>query len=315
MATVSQKGTQKKNKGGRPRKHAKPGSTATTWKKISQPVSTHHYEVNSQGQVRRLKADGTYYDVKPWLNSGNAYLSVYIYGVKGATRNRKKVYVHRLIADAFVPGKSKGKVVHHTVGPHSNTKQTLQWVTPSQNLKARKFFNDDGSRKKRKTKTAKVQKKVKVPAQKEEIGDRDLKIQKKLESKPPEKLPLPKPQKIPKQMPPKKQDKPKPAAIDLTKDDKVERKKTAVPVKTKADKSWDWPWAKKLNWLKAKRKDFMKAWAKFRKANPKVNKKNFATIYKQVSGKDIGKEVEHSHNKVWGPKFRNAMKVISEKYK
>ena len=217
MAKVLPKGTQKKNKGGRPRKHAKPGSTGTTWKRISQPVSTHHYEVNSSGGVRRLKADGTYYDVKPWLNSGNAYMSVYIYGVKGATRNRKKVYVHRLIADAFVPGKSKGKVVHHTVGPQSNTSKTLQWVTPSQNLKARKFFNDDGSRKKRKPKTAKVAKKVKVPAQKVEPEERNLKVAKKLDTKPPEKIPLPKPQNIQKKPPAKKQEQKKPAATKIAK--------------------------------------------------------------------------------------------------
>ena len=213
MAKASQSANPKKNKGGRPRKHASPGNTGITWKKLSQPVSTHHYEVSSQGQVRRRKADGSWYNVKPWLNSGNAYLSVYIYGVKGATRNRKKMYLHRLIAQEFVPGRSAGKVVHHTVGPQSNTKGTLQWVTPSENLKARKFFNDDGSRKKRKPKTARPAKKVKVPAQKVTPAERSLKIGRKMDTSPPEKKPLPKPQNIKKVKPAPKQKQ----TIDLTK--------------------------------------------------------------------------------------------------
>ena len=141
---ASQPGTQKKNPGGRPRKNT-PGSTSSTWKPLSQPVSTHRYEINSQGAIRRLKADGSYYNIKPFV-SGGPYASVYIYGVKGATRNRKRCYVHRLVAQEFVKGRKPGNVVHHKVSPASNTAATLEWVTPSQNSKARTFFNHDGTR-------------------------------------------------------------------------------------------------------------------------------------------------------------------------
>ena len=153
----------KKNKGGRPRKNVAKGSGSSglQWKKITNPVSTHHYEVNTQGQVRRLLKSGQYYDLKPWI-TGGPYSAVYLTGVKGATRNRKKVYVHRLVATHFIKDKKPGEVVHHLVGPHSNTKNTLDWVPVSENNKARKYFNEDGTRKLRR----KVKHKVNVPNEK-----------------------------------------------------------------------------------------------------------------------------------------------------
>ena len=314
MEKASQKGIPKKNKGGRPRKHAKAGSTAITWKKLSQPVSSHTYEVSSQGQVRRLKADGTYYDIKPWLNSGNAYLSVYIYGVAGATRNRKKVYVHKLVAQEFVAGRSKGKVVHHTIGPQSNTKSTLQWVTPSENLKARKFFNDDGTRKKRKPKTARLRKKVKVPAQRVSDAERSLKVNQKLDTQPPEKKVLPKPVNIKQQPAPKKQEKQKVAAIVPAK--VVKKRIKRMPNEAdKRDKSWNWIWTRKLNWLKKNRPAFMKTWSRFRKANRLVTAKNLNVVYKLVTKKKLEKEVANSPAAQWDTKFRRAMKVITDYYK
>ena len=304
----------KKNLGGRPRKHAKPGKVTTHWKKITYPLSTHTYEVSTTGQVRRLKADGTYYDVKPWLNSGNAYLSVYIYGVKRTKRNRKKVYVHRLIADAFVPGKSKGKVVHHTVGPHSNTKNTLQWVSPSENLKARKFFNDDGTRKKRKpntknAKSANQNKKGTNIALTATDAERNAELRMKMSAKAPQPLKRLKGKRREKYVPKKQQNK-KVEAIDLTKDEKK------LPDEIKGyDKSWDWPFSKKLKWLKQNRKDFMKVWAKFRKDNPKVTKNNIVQIYRKVSGKSLQIFIERSPAAKWNSQIRAAMKKITAEYK
>ena len=40
-----------------------------------------------------------------------------------------------------------------------------------------------------------------------------------------------------------------------------------------------------MKWLMDNRPEFMHAWEKFREANPKVNKKNFVQIYKQVTKK------------------------------
>ena len=156
------------NKGGRPRKHGSARSGAEHWKPITEPSSKHHYEISSQGQVRRKLKNGEYYNLKAWV-TGGPYAAVYLTGIAGATRNRKKVYVHRLVANHFnKASKKKGNVVHHTVGPHSNTKKTLKWVTPSENNKARRFFTDDG---KRKSKVARKMPKVEknVPAKAQQV--------------------------------------------------------------------------------------------------------------------------------------------------
>ena len=152
-AKLSPRVNQKRNKGGRPRINGKGirGNTSTIWKPISRPVSTLKYEINNRGEVRRELKYGGYTPVKPWI-TGGPYAAVYIYGIKGPAHNRKKVYIHRLVADHFVAGKSNTKVVHHLVGPSTNTAKALQWVTPSENNKARKFFNDDGSRKQKRKK-------------------------------------------------------------------------------------------------------------------------------------------------------------------
>ena len=137
-----------KNKGGRPRKSGN-GPNSERWKQITQPASVHHYEIFSSGLVRRKLKNGKYYNLKAWV-TGGPYAAVYLAGIKGATRNRKKVYVHRLVADHFLKqSKAPNKVVHHEVGPSSNTSKTLKWVTPSENNKARRFFTDDGQRKRR----------------------------------------------------------------------------------------------------------------------------------------------------------------------
>ena len=154
------------NKGGRPRV-GRPKAVKLRWKPIVNPKSKHTYEVSSQGEVRRQKKDGDYYLVKPWF-SKSPYAAVYIYGVPGATRGRKKAYVHRLVAEAFVPGKSAGKVVHHTQGPSNNAAHGLKWTSVDENLKARKYFNPDGSRKQKSVPAEKkgVHKPVQKPAQK-----------------------------------------------------------------------------------------------------------------------------------------------------
>ena len=70
-----------KNKGGRPRKNASSGiKSSVYWKKIEAPRSRHHYEVSSQGEVRRKKKDGTWYNLKPWV-TGGPYAAVYLTGM------------------------------------------------------------------------------------------------------------------------------------------------------------------------------------------------------------------------------------------
>ena len=280
-AKASQKGTQKKNKGGRPRKNGSGtrGSTSITWKRISQPVSTHHYEVSSMGGVRRLLKTGQYYDLKPWV-TGGPYAAVYLTGIKGATRGRKKCYVHKLVADHFVPGKASNKVVHHTVGPHSNTKNTLQWVTPSQNNNARRFFTDDG---KRKVKKARPPKKT---------------IEKLHRSAAPQKTaPVPK-EKPPKPKPKPQVQKPKPQPKYSLPND---------PDEYYEEETWD----EKIGWLLRKHPPFKKAWKDFlKKFKGVVKLKNFKKKFREATGKSL-KLGEHPA--AWNTRMISAMNEIERR--
>ena len=201
--------------------------------------------------MRRLLKNGNWYNVKPWV-TGGPYAAVYIYGVKGATRGRKKVYVHRLVAQHFVKGKRPGNVVHHKVGPANNTANALEWVTPSENNKARKYFTDDG---KRKTKAVKKKQKVKVNVP-------SPKIQDKKPAEPKEKPPVPKPV-----APPQKHNNKKlPSDPDLF---YPEEKFT-----------------QKIKYLKENSPPFKKAWEEFRtKMKKSIGGRNFEAKFKEATGK------------------------------
>ena len=276
-----QKGIQKKNKGGRPRKNGSGtrGSTSITWKRISQPVSTHHYEVSSMGGVRRLLKTGQYYDLKPWV-TGGPYAAVYLTGIKGATRGRKKCYVHKLVADHFVPGKASNKVVHHTVGPHSNTKNTLQWVTPSENNNARKFFTDDGKRKVKKARPPKKTiKNVPPPAAPQKTA------------------PAPK-EKPPKPEPKPKVQKPKPQPKYSLPND---------PDEYYEEETWD----EKLGWLLKNHPPLKKAWTRFLKTmKGVVKRKNFKKKFREATGKSL-KLGEHPS--AWNTRMISAMYEIERR--
>ena len=203
------------------------------------------------GGVRRLLKTGEYYDLKPWV-TGGPYAAVYLTGIKGATRGRKKCYVHKLVADHFVPGKANNKVVHHTVGPHSNTKNTLQWVTPSENNKARRFFTDDGKRKVKNVAAKKIPKKN-VPA-------------------------------------PAAPKKPAPARIKKA-EPKREVAKVQKPDKRLPDDPNEFfnapTFLHKLTYLHKNWPPMKKAWKEFRLKVRSVNQKNFEAKFREATGKTL----------------------------
>ena len=151
---------------------------------------------------------------------------------------------------------------------------------------------------------------MKVPVQPVTEAERDLKVNRKLDTQPPKKKSMPKPVNIKQKRVPKKQEKPKAAA---TAPAKVVKR---LPGEEKGyHKSWDWVWTQKLNWLKKKRHAFAVTWSHFRKANPDVTAKNLNVAYKHATKKDLLKEVEHSPAAQWETKFRRAMKAITKFYK
>jgi hypothetical protein len=109
----------KKSAGGRPKKldASSDPSTHKDLKPISSVATGHQYFVSKGGAVYRKLKTGKMYELKPWYG-GSPYKQVYLYRVAGVKNKygRQKQYVHKLVADAFIP-KEKGKeFVHHVNG-------------------------------------------------------------------------------------------------------------------------------------------------------------------------------------------------------
>ena len=119
---------------------------------------------------------------------------MYLYGFPNVTRNRKKVYIHRLVAEHFVKGRKAGEVVHHKQGPANNAASAREWVSVEENAKAKKYFNPDGTRKKKVHVPApnaqKIKGDLKAPGAKKPAPPKpDVKKQDKPPEKPPVQLP------------------------------------------------------------------------------------------------------------------------------
>lgn len=97
------------------------------------------YEVSNTGKVRvkdRMTKNGSGMylkkgkELKP-VNNGNGYLRIHL-KQDGKT---KKEYVHRLVANAFIPNpESKPFINHLDNNPLNNKVDNLEWCTPKENV-------------------------------------------------------------------------------------------------------------------------------------------------------------------------------------
>ena len=108
-----------------------------TWKAVKGYEGL--YEVSDHGRVRSLgrdmvRRDGYRYVMpqrilRHWLTRGYPTVSLSRDG------KVKKLYVHRLVASAFLPMiRGKREVNHLDVNPQNNLLSNLEWVTPSENV-------------------------------------------------------------------------------------------------------------------------------------------------------------------------------------
>ena len=269
----------KKNKGGRPRKNAASrGRPGIQWKTITDPPgSLNHYEVSNQGEVRRKLKSGLYTPVKAWV-TGGPYAAVYLYGYPNVTRNRKKVYIHRLVATHFVKGRKKGEVVHHKQGPANNTAAALEWVSVEENQKARKYFNPDGSRK------AKGKNRVPGPnALKEKGGGKASKAEKEEKPKDVAKKPV---QKLP------------------GRQENLPDQDHFIPG-TETDKG-------KIRYLARKSVEFARAFQEARKVIKGLKSGTLAAMFKQATGKALKLDSKRSHSH-WKTVLLSALESIKRR--
>ena len=99
------------------------------------------YEISNLGRLRR----------KPGLNGGGAGIITHVQVAKGGycqyrmrieepgrtckTRKKTARYIHRLVAEHFVPGQAEGLQVNHKDGDKANNRaDNLEWVTPKENI-------------------------------------------------------------------------------------------------------------------------------------------------------------------------------------
>lgn len=96
------------------------------WKKCK---INNSYMVSTDGMVKRVETDRI---LKQKLDKDN-YLSINM--SMGGRGNTKQVFVHRLVAEAFIPNPENKPLVKHIDGnPINNCVENLKWVTPKENV-------------------------------------------------------------------------------------------------------------------------------------------------------------------------------------
>jgi len=91
------------------------------------------YEVDELGNVYSIvhNAHRRKRQLKPFVNS-QGYLKVNLYDADG---KYKKKYIHRLVAEAFIPNPlNKPNVNHIDANVKNNNVNNLEWCTQSENL-------------------------------------------------------------------------------------------------------------------------------------------------------------------------------------
>lgn len=93
------------------------------------------YEVHASGKVRNTDTGRTLQPYARGGPQGDEYLAVELTAGPDAPG---QVYVHQLVAWAFVPGWDPSlQVAHQDEDPHNNHQKNLRWQEPVENLERR----------------------------------------------------------------------------------------------------------------------------------------------------------------------------------
>jgi hypothetical protein len=95
-----------------------------------------YYAVSNYGRVKRICASvGTHAGriLKPYLHTKKGYLAV---GVCLGDGVKRDIFVHCLVAEAFLGARPAGKEIDHKDGIRENNKSSnLEYVTPKENVR------------------------------------------------------------------------------------------------------------------------------------------------------------------------------------
>lgn len=93
------------------------------------------YQVSNKGRVRSIDRRVYNHFQKGKIltphNNGHSYYNVALYGIN---KKEKHVYIHILVAQAFIPNPNNYTQVNHKdFNKSNNCTENLEWVTPQQN--------------------------------------------------------------------------------------------------------------------------------------------------------------------------------------
>lgn len=99
---------------------------------MEQSIHNGKIKILSRGEVFRLNKDGNWVTAKlTKINKHSDYL-VYTFCEDG---KQKRQYVHRAVAECFIPNPTNKTQVNHIDGNKANNKvENLEWVTPYENI-------------------------------------------------------------------------------------------------------------------------------------------------------------------------------------
>ena len=87
------------------------------------------YAINESGIIKNISRD---YILKPRNSGYGAYLTVALINDNG---ERKTKFIHRLVAETYIPKKDNKLIVNHIDGnKYNNHVSNLEWVTVSENI-------------------------------------------------------------------------------------------------------------------------------------------------------------------------------------
>lgn len=88
------------------------------------------YEVSNFGNIRNIHNPAI---IRKQSKDRNGYMFIRLFVTKQNVKNR---FIHRIVAEAFIPNpKCKTQVNHKDGNKSNNNVENLEWVTPSENVK------------------------------------------------------------------------------------------------------------------------------------------------------------------------------------